>query len=310
MMRHSAITSTVKPKHLFFILLVLSLPVKGATLRATTSTFASVWSSANGGDTILVAPGNYGNFSGGVKTSMVTIEPDANAGATQANVVFGTLALGASQNIRFRDVTAGKTTVGTGSAPGLHMHFVRITFTGSMCINNPTDVNQDTLVDSSTFVNVGQSCTEGRLGVTGNNRNHSVPNGIVISNTLFSGPGASGNCSDGIQINGGARGTVIGPGNVFTGIKQGSCVAHADPIQFYGAVDTTVTGNYFYGNSTGIMSSSCNGSRLTLTNNVFVTDGEYPDQIVQSGANGDVYRHNTFANGAKIRLGTYPNGCG
>jgi hypothetical protein len=48
---------------------------------------------------------------------------------------------------------------------------------------------------------------------------------------------------------------------------------------------------------------------LTLTNNVFVTDGEYPDQVVQAGTNGDVYRHNTFANGARIRLGN-PNGCG
>lgn len=284
-------------------------PAGAATLKATTSSFSSVWNNASGGDTILLAPGNYGNFNGGSKPSMVTIESDEGAGATPANVVFGTLSLGASQNIRFRNVTAGSTTVGTMQNPGLHIHFVGVKFNGPMCINNPTDVNQDTLVDSSSFINVGQSCTEGRLGVTGNNRNHSVSNGIVISNTVFSGSGAPGNCSDGIQINGGATGTVIGPGNIFTGIKQGSCKAHADPIQFYGASNTTITGNYFYGNSTGVMSPDCNGRKLTVTNNVFVTDGEYPDQIVQAGSSGDVYRHNTFANGAKIRLGN-PNGCG
>jgi len=124
-------------------------------------------------------------------------------------------------------------------------------------------------------------------------------NGVVISNNLIQGSGPS----DGVQIVGGAYGTVIGPGNEFVGIKQSGCgTVHCDPIQFYGAVNTTVTGNYFHGNSTGIMSSSSNGTPLTLTNNVFVTDGEYPDQLVQEGGRNDVITHNTFANGARIRF--------
>jgi hypothetical protein len=40
-----------------------------------------------------------------------------------------------------------------------------------------------------------------------------------------------------------------------------------------------------------------------------VTDGEYPDQIVQTGPNGGTYNHNTFGHGASIRFGD-PNGCG
>ena len=288
-------------------LLLLFMPLlatSAANLTATTSTFASVWSSAAGGDTILLSPGNYGAFSGS-KSGMVTIAPDPSKGANQSNVIFGQLNFGNSQNITLQNVTIAGATVGNSSTAALHIHFVGITFTGSVCIYTPTDVNQDTLIDSSTFANLGQSCTEGRLGITGVNHTHTVDNGVVIQNSVF-GPGG---CADGIQINGSARGTQI-IGNEFVGIKQGSCSpVHVDPIQFYGADHTTISGNYFHGNSTGIMTPDCNGSPMTVTNNVFVTDGEYPDQIMVGGGKGDVFDHNVFANGADIRFGN-PNGCG
>lgn len=294
-------------KSLTLVTLLLAARFAGAAnLGATPSTFSSVFNGAAGGSVVLLAPGNYGSFSGGTKSSMVTIQPDSSAGGTQANVVFSSANLSSAQNITMQNMTIGGGTVGNGSTPALHIHFVGNKFTGSLCINTPGDVNQDTLVDGNSFINVGQSCTEGRIGVTGNNKNHSVVNGVVISNNLISGSGPS----DGIQITGGANGTVIGPGNEFTGIKESGCGSvHCDPIQFYGATNTTVTGNYFHGNSTGIMSPDCNGSPLIVTNNVFWTDGEYPDQIVQAGAKGDVISHNTFAGGAEIRYGN-PNGCG
>lgn len=282
------------------LLLLLSmsfLAASGADRSATPSTFASVWSSALGGDTILLSPGSYGAFSGGSKSSVVTITPDPGTGGTRSNVVFGALNLGSSQNITFQNLTVGGATVGTSSAPALHIHLVGITFTAPVCILTPANVNQDTLIDSSSFINIGQSCTEGRLGVRG--YNNTVTNGVVISNNLFSQPGPS----DGVQIIGGAYGTVIGPGNEFVGIKQSGCGAvHCDPIQFYGASRTTIIGNYVHGNSTGIMSSGSGSDVIIVTNNVFVTDGEYPDQIVQEGGSNDVFDHNTFANGARIRL--------
>jgi hypothetical protein len=40
-----------------------------------------------------------------------------------------------------------------------------------------------------------------------------------------------------------------------------------------------------------------------ITNNVFVTDGEYPDQIVIGGGSGDVIEHNVFASGASVWIG-------
>src|SRR6185437_11908949 len=120
--------------------------------------------------------------------------------------------------LRFQQMTIGRVNIGTSSAPALHIHFAGIKFTGPVCVMTPADVNQDTLVDSSTFANLGTSCTEGRLGVNGGNRSHSVSVGVVISNNVF-GPGG---CSDGIQINGEARGVQI-LNNEFVGIKQGSC---------------------------------------------------------------------------------------
>jgi hypothetical protein len=298
--------SQMKKNFAVLTLLLAARFAGAANLSATTSTFSSVFNGAAGGDVILLAPGSYGSFSGGTKSSMVTIQPNAAAGGTQANVILGSANLGASQNITIKNMTIGGASVGSGSSPALHIHLIGNRFTGSLCINTPGDVNQDTLVDGNSFINVGQGCTEGRIGVNGNNKGHSVVNGVVISNNLISGPGPS----DGIQITGGAYGTVIGPGNEFVGIKESGCGSvHCDPVQFYGAVRTTITGNYFHGNSTGIMSPDCNGSPLILTNNVFVTDGEYPDQVVQAGANGDTISHNTFAGGARIRYGN-PNGCG
>jgi hypothetical protein len=273
------------------------------TLSSGANVASAVTNVASGG-TVCLSAGSYPAFgSSVVKSSMTTITPAP--GVTQSQVTLGSANVGTSQNLQFENMTIGGGSVGTGSSPGLHIHFVGIKFTGPLCINNPTNINQDTLVDSSTFAGLGTSCTEGRLGVNGNNVSHSVPSGIVISNNVF-GPGG---CSDGIQIVGGANGVQM-LNNEFVGIKQGSCdPVHADPIQFYGAIAPVVTGNYFHGNSTGIMSAGCNGSNGTYTNNVFVTDGEYPDQIVQTGPNGGTYDHNTFGNGAKIRFGD-PNHCG
>jgi hypothetical protein len=266
------------------------------TINAGTDIATAVANVASGG-TVCLNAGGYSAFNSTVtKTSMTTVQPAP--GVSQSQVTIPSVNVGTSQNLKFQNMTIGETAIGTGSAAALHIHFANIKFTGAVCINTPTNVNQDTLIDSSTFAGVGTGCTEGRVGVNGRNVYHSVSSGVVISNNIF-GPGG---CSDGIQIVGDALGVQI-LNNEFVGIKQGSCVAHSDPIQFYGAQGTIITGNYFHGNSTGIMSGDCNGSNSVVTNNVFVTDGEYPDQVVMSGSNAGTYDHNTFSNGARMRFG-------
>ena len=288
--------------------------------NVTTATFATTFSSAAGGSTICLKAGNYGAFSGGSKSSMVTIQPDAANGGTQANVIFGAVTFGGgTQNVTMKNMTIAGGTVGTGRgsgpSPALHIHFVQIIFTQGLCINTPTNVNQDTLVDQSFFGpdwQGGQSCTEGRLGVDGQDTTHNVVNGVVISNTLFGGPLSGSNGADGIQIEGSAYGTVIGPGNTFQNIQESHCgVVHCDSIQFYGAHNTTITGNFFSNVSDTLMTPDCNGTPFTFTDNVSVMEsGSATGDVYVGGGNGDVFNHNTFStqNGGTINFNN--NSCG
>jgi hypothetical protein len=284
--------------------------------KVSTSNFASTFSNASGGSTICLTPGNYGTFNGGSKSSMVTIQPDAANGGTQANVIFGYVTFGGgTQNVTMKNVTIAGSTVGTSIAAALHIHFVQVVFTGALCINTPTNVNQDTLVDQSFFGpdwQGGQSCTEGRLGVAGHDVTHNVANGVVISNTLFGGPLSGSNGADGIQINGSAYGTHIGPGNIFQNIQQGHCGAvHCDAIQFYGAHATVIDGNFFYNDSDGLMTPDCNGTPFTMTNNVFVMESGSATQMVYvGGGNGDVFSHNTFSSVNNAAIYFNSNSCG
>lgn len=51
-----------------------------ADSHATTSTFASVFAGAQGGDTVYLAAGSYGTWQGGAKASPgVTIKPEPGA---------------------------------------------------------------------------------------------------------------------------------------------------------------------------------------------------------------------------------------
>src|SRR3954471_4901815 len=61
-----------------------------STLHATPSTFASTFSGAQGGDTILLATGSYGSWNGGAKSSTVTIAPETGATPSFAGGEFGT----------------------------------------------------------------------------------------------------------------------------------------------------------------------------------------------------------------------------
>ena len=63
-----------------FVLLTTG-SASAAERAATTSNFASTFSAAQGGDTILLASGDYGTFNGGSKASMVTIKEQSGATA-------------------------------------------------------------------------------------------------------------------------------------------------------------------------------------------------------------------------------------
>ena len=103
------------------------------------------------------------------------------------------------------------------------------------------------------------SCYEGRLTVRG--YNNTAPVGVTITNNHF----GNGGESDGVQLIGGAYGVQVGPGNEFTGIKQGSYSAHVDPIQLYG---TTPHGDHRATTSTATRPGSW---RATATDHALIT---------------------------------------
>ena len=68
---------------------LLPSAASAAEFHATPSTFASMFSQAQGGDTVYLASGSYGSFSGGAKSSMVVAAADSGASPSMAGGNFG-----------------------------------------------------------------------------------------------------------------------------------------------------------------------------------------------------------------------------
>lgn len=224
-----------------------------AELPATTSNLAGVFASAQPGDTVRLASGNYGTFNGGAKAGTVTLAPQAGATATLYPNLNG------ANNLRFDGLTVDGATV----VASRNITFVNSAFTG-MTLVKPSAANANIVFDRDTFdgIDVCSTCYEGRITVNGTSAPRG-PSGVVISNSHFSGGNA-----DGVQLIGGIDGARVGPGNEFTTLAQSS-VVHTDPIQLYGADNTVITGNYIHDTATGIMAPDGSDGPVTITNNVF-----------------------------------------
>ena len=130
--------------------------------------------------------------------------------------------------------------------------------------------------------------TRGALTVRG--YDNSSPVGVRITNSHF----GNGGCSDGVQIIGGAYGVQVGPGNEFSGIKQGICSNHVDSIQLYGSSHTQIVGNYFHDDDTVIMAPD-GGDQETITDNVMLGSG-YVSAVQLGSQDGTSFAHNTVKN--------------
>jgi hypothetical protein len=260
--------------------LVASIAVPGAAggadLNATPATLASVFASAQGGDVIHLASGSYGSFSGGAKASTVTLMPQSGA------TVQISLDLGSSvTNLRIDGLRVG----GGEIVDSRNVVVANSVFTGPITVR-VSQSGRGIVLDRDTFDGLGVGANEGRISLIGPGSGVTVSNGHI----------GNGGCSDGIQLTGSISGAVIS-GNEFSGLRQGSCTTHSDPIQFYGAEGTVVDGNYFHDNSTAIMTPDGNGDNTTVRNNVFVMD-EYPWAYVGGGDVGSKLTHNVVVGGS------------
>src|SRR3954470_20176127 len=248
---------------------LLPSAARATDFHATPSSFASMFSQAQGGDTVYLASGSYGSWGGGAKSSMVVLAADAGASPSMSGGNFSS----GVRNITIKGVTfTGPVEVSPGSAP-LNLVF-----------------------DGDTWGNVGHAAHEGRLSIAGGGSNAIGSNGVQVMNSTF-GPGG---CSDGIQDS--SNGTEIGPGNEFKSITQ-SCSAseaHVDSIQVYASNYVWIHDNYIHDGEQGIMSPDGPSTGYRIENNVIHTSTGYP--CMHIGDNRDsTISHNVCRNGA-IRL--------
>ena len=144
-------------------------------LRATPDTLATVFGRARGGETILLATGDYGTFQGAVKARRVILRAAPGASVTMA------IDFQAAVNVRVEGVTVTGATIGGDSR---HITIAGSRFTGAAVINAERMLNAGITLDDNTHadIDVCDGCLEGRVDVTGQ---AGGPSGIVIKNSVF-----------------------------------------------------------------------------------------------------------------------------
>jgi hypothetical protein len=246
--------------------------------HASTRDLDKVLASAMPGDTILLAPGDYGSFAGAAKRGTVTIRPEPGAAARMQ------LAFRKAANLRLEGLT-----IDGGEIRGRtrDVTIAGSRFAGQVVIRANRMRDAGIVLERNRFagIDVCEDCYEGRIQIVGD-AGH--PSGVVIRENVL-GPGGN---TDGIQV--GGNGVQI-IGNEFVGLRQGGAPSdpHTDALQLYGQRNTVIRGNYFRDVSTGIMAPD-GGRHERIEHNVFDI-GDYPYAIMLGGDDGSTIRHNTMA---------------
>ena len=263
----------------FLALFLVAAGASHGAMAACTQTLspgndvAKAATSAAAGDTICLNAGNYGTvaFTNIAKSADVTIQSASGRTATIYPDIW------AANHLRFQNLTINGLEIKDASR---NVTIASSTFKGQ-AILRVTGTAVNVVIDGSTFdgITVCASCYEGRLQIISGD-------GVKITNNHFGGGGES----DGIQI--GASGAIIGPGNVFEGLLQGSYGRHIDSIQGYGQSNTTITGNYFT-NNTIYVGMYDGGKNESITNNVFGPSSTNEQKLQLGSIQGLTFTHNT-----------------
>ncbi|MGZ3826819.1 MAG: hypothetical protein ACXVCR_17840 [Bdellovibrio sp.] len=269
---------------LAFSALTLTSEVSFATCDQTLNPGADVAkavTNAASGSTVCLNSGNYGAviFTNIAKSTAVTLQ------SASGRTAVIDLNITQSSFLVLKSMTIAGLVL---SNQAKNITVSNNTFTGQFLINMGGNGgnygNANILVDGNSFDNITvcPDCYEGRLQIISD-----LPSGVTVTNNHFGGPGES----DG--INNGAYGAVIGPGNIFDGIIQGSYGRHVDAYQGYGQSHTIMKGNYFLNGESYIMAPD-GGDTEIMTDNIFIGDG---GARIQLGSHiNDVFSHNTVFN--------------
>ena len=247
----------------------------GCSFNATPSNFAAQVSAAAAGQTVCLATGNYGTWSGTNKN--ITVQPSAGA-TPQMRISFGSGDSGFTLD--------GMTGMGGNISGASNITVRNSTFTGSL---DADGANVNVVLDGNKF-NWNTSGTTGqnsKLGLGGGSGGTSV---IVRNNEFKNGD------LDGIFIGGGS-GYLI-QNNVFDNLCDAG-VNHTDNIQFAdtspAVTQTRIVGNYVHVAGTctsqGITSYDHGTNGVIIENNV--VDIRRPWGIELYSDVNSIVRHNT-----------------
>jgi hypothetical protein len=246
-------------------------PPSGCDRNATPSTFASQVSAATAGQTICLASGAYGTWSGTSKA--ITIRNEGGATPTM--------------RYSFGSGDRGFTLDGLSGMGGSINGAADITVKNSAfnsCANFGGS-NTGIVFDGNTHNNIDATCGNSRLGLGGS--------GVTIQNSLMQGGDADGAfiASDGVRV----------IGNRFLGLCDGPTGNHTDGLQFAdpgdpsGGYDAVVRGNHFADTlNCGLQSlSSYDGGTDGAVIEDNVIDTHRPWGIELYADEGSTVRHNT-----------------
>jgi hypothetical protein len=235
------------------------------------SSLASEFAAAGSGETICLATGSYGTWTGGNKSVTIT----AADGATPT--------MGLDFNNGDGSFILDNLTITSGAIVNdvSDITIRNSTFTGILLFDNIYNAN--ILLENNTHNNIEfiDGNPAGRISFPyGDGATHS---GVTIRDSLF-----RGGSSDGIQ-------TGVGV-NIFDyefdDIQEnGHPTAHTDSIQLLGAYGTVVRGNYVHDGVTGIVAYD-QVAGVTIENNVVTTDSR-PEGIELYSDVDSVIQHNT-----------------
>lgn len=281
---------------------------------ATTANFSTQVAATTAGQTLCLASGSYGSWSGVSKsTPGITIKEQDGATATFSALDFqssaqwltldgidyeGGTICGPANHITVKNATqTGYLSLNPGAAP------LANNACGDATAMNNANILIDNIVATLSACPDG-SClgSEGRISIIFGSSSDA---GITIQNSTF-----EGNCGDAIQLTGGfqvGRGVSI-IGNEFVNLTEQGCydvfpgpdldAPHSDSIQFVDGCCVTISGNWFHTVSTAIVKyDGSGGNDIAVTNNVFgpSIDG---DTFCLGGTGNTTVTHNTFRDGA------------
>jgi len=250
----------------------------GCSASASTSNFASQFAALQPGQTLCLASGSYGTWTGGAKSGPVTVRAADDATAS-VNLNFSS-----ATNIDVEGMTITGGRIG-GSSKNVTVG--RSNFTGLFLIETSSS-SANIVLDGNRHVNLDASDSlPARVTVWAGGS----PAGVTIKNSLFQGGDSDGvrPDSDGVQILNNEFADIVDKG-----------ANHADPIQFFGAKRAVIRGNYFHnanGNISAYIMQADGGVGNIIEDNVFAAGKGVGYGITLYSDDGTVIRHNTFQPG-------------